>query len=281
MENYWISGIGEEFSLKVIYDCGANEGMNIDYFMAKADRVIAIEANPELSTKISQRFPDSIKAGKLLVINAVLTVEDYEETVPFYIHKTNSVLSQFPKPPINSINSFTEVMIPAIGIKTLISRGGDPYYIKLDLESFDGAVLSRLFELGIRPPYISAEAHTSEILDILESLGSYHAFKIVNGSTVHLRYAFAKIKSSTIRRHRFTNHSSGPFGEDISGPWFSAKGMRRLLAAEGLGWKDIHATQFGDSQTKDRPSTIGIRARLVGRTLIARVGKFRSRFRLK
>ena len=32
--------------MKVIFDIGANEGQNIDYFLDKADIVIAIEANP-------------------------------------------------------------------------------------------------------------------------------------------------------------------------------------------------------------------------------------------
>jgi predicted RNA methylase len=40
----------------VIYDFGANVGSNLGYYLAKADRVVAVEANPALCRAIEERF---------------------------------------------------------------------------------------------------------------------------------------------------------------------------------------------------------------------------------
>ncbi len=45
----------------IIYDLGANNGDDIPYYLRKADKVIAVEANPILSQEIEDRFPDDIK----------------------------------------------------------------------------------------------------------------------------------------------------------------------------------------------------------------------------
>ena len=38
--------------MKIIYDIGANNGDDIGYYLKKADQVIAVEANPDLSKRI-------------------------------------------------------------------------------------------------------------------------------------------------------------------------------------------------------------------------------------
>jgi hypothetical protein len=42
--------------------------------------------------------------------------------------------------------------------------------------------------------------------------------------------------------YSFPVHSAGPFGDDINGRWFDIRSFQKLLAIEGTGWKDIHAT---------------------------------------
>ena len=44
---------------KVIYDFGANNGVDIPYYLLKADLVIAVEANPKLCAQIQDRFSNA------------------------------------------------------------------------------------------------------------------------------------------------------------------------------------------------------------------------------
>ena len=41
---------------KIIYDFGANNGDNIEYYLLKSDLVIAVEANPELCDFIKKNL---------------------------------------------------------------------------------------------------------------------------------------------------------------------------------------------------------------------------------
>ncbi len=44
----------------IVYDIGANNGDDTDYYLKKGLRVMAIEANPVLAAGIAHRFSDSI-----------------------------------------------------------------------------------------------------------------------------------------------------------------------------------------------------------------------------
>jgi hypothetical protein len=45
---------------KIIYDFGANNGDNIQYYLLKSDLLVAIEANPELCDFIRKKFKQEI-----------------------------------------------------------------------------------------------------------------------------------------------------------------------------------------------------------------------------
>ena len=61
---------------KSIYDLGANKGDDIPYYLQKADKVVAVEANPVLCDEIRNRFDAYIKNGKLFLENYVVTTSD-------------------------------------------------------------------------------------------------------------------------------------------------------------------------------------------------------------
>ena len=50
---------------KVIYDIGANNGQNIEYFLSKSKKVIALEPISELCIQIGKTFQRSVESGKL------------------------------------------------------------------------------------------------------------------------------------------------------------------------------------------------------------------------
>lgn len=99
---------------RVIYDFGANNGDDIGYYLQKADLVVAVEANPKLAEAICNRFSDAISAQRLVVECCVLTTDRGSAPVDFYVHRTNHVLSQFPKPA--SVAEFSCTKLPSRNI---------------------------------------------------------------------------------------------------------------------------------------------------------------------
>jgi len=234
---------------KVIYDLGANNGDDIPYYLKKADLVVAVEANPSLCKQIERRFPMEITSGRLILENTVLTDEGGLGQVPFYRHKTEDALSQFPKP--LNCDYFQKIFLPSISVPQLISRYGEPHYIKIDLEHYDHVVLHALFQNSIRPPYISAESHDIRVFALLTSIGGYNAFKLVEGGKVSKLYEKAKILGAQgYEKFSFPHGSAGPFGEDIAGEWLDRDSFFYALSLSGLGWRDIHATNIHTVSTR-------------------------------
>ncbi|MEB3258040.1 MAG: FkbM family methyltransferase [Cyanobacteriota bacterium] len=225
---------------KVIYDVGSNNGNDIPYYLLKAEKVIAVEANPALCEGIRQRFADEIAEGRLVVEACVVTADEGIGEVDFYLHKSYHVLSQLGTPADHLLEQYTRVRLPTKSILSIIQSHGDPHYIKIDIEHYDDPLLKALFAGGIRPPYISAEAHSPEVFFTLVREGGYQAFKLVNGYFVPRDYAGFVTESGI--SHTFPFHSAGPYGNDIHGAWMNVRNFFQLLAYAGLGWSDIHAT---------------------------------------
>jgi hypothetical protein len=125
----------------------------------------------------------------------------------------------------------------------LIHKHGAPYYIKVDIEHYDAIILSELFHNNIRPHFISAESHSIDVFCTLVSEGRYKAFNLVNGRTMHVDYSNSKINDG-LEKFEFPIDSAGPFGSDLKDSWMAPQDFFLYLANEGLGWKDIHATNL-------------------------------------
>ena len=258
---------------RIIYDFGANNGDDIPYYLKKGDVVVAVEANPILCKQIEKRFSSEIENGKVFIENCVLTADDSGKAVFFYIHKTHTAFSQFPKPDDAYIHDFEKLLLPSQSVLSVIQRYGSPYYLKIDVEHYDEAILRTLFTNDILPPFISAESHSIEVFSLFVALGKYNSFKLVDGQTVSRRYESCLIGSSNNQElYSFPLHSAGPFGEDVAGEWMTANNFFRLLAFEGLGWKDIHAT----NQIQPNPTVIPrlrhYLRRVLVKTVIAKIG---------
>ncbi len=228
---------------KVIYDLGANTGLNLPYYLKKADKVVAVEANPVLCQNIKEKFSKEIKSERLAIENFVITPVTDDKEVPFYIHESLPVLSCFPAPPPERIMEFKRVFLPSKPISKIIESHGAPYYIKLDLEYLDAVILRAILETGIRPPFISAESHSVEVFALLVGLGKYQSFNLVDGPSIAQKYDYCKIRTiHGDQTFKFLENSAGPFGVDIQNPWMIPDKFFQYLALEGLGWKDVHAT---------------------------------------
>jgi len=243
---------------KVVYDLGANNGDDIPYYLLKSDVVVAVEANPTLCELINVKFKAEIQAGRLVVENCVVTDETESSVADFYIHKSNHVLSQLPQPAPADLMMFKKVVLPAKAITELIDSHGNPYYIKIDIERYDAQILRALFSAGVFPPFISAELHSIEVFALLVAQGGYNAFKLVDGGSVSRVYSNRLIICENEQKQvkfSFPFHAAGPFGNDVDGVWMTADNFLRVLALEGLGWKDIHATNLESAGLSTRISS--------------------------
>lgn len=240
---------------KVIYDFGSNNGDDIPYYLEKSDLVVAVEANPSLCEQIRDRFSQEIQNQRLVVESCVLTTDSAAASRPFYVHRSNHVLSQFPKPDSAAMHEFEVLQLPAQNVIDIIRKWGDPYYIKIDIEHYDQVILRELFLNDIRPPYISSESHSIDVFCILVALGNYSSFKLVEGRTVSEDYKNHRVNTHSGEKiYSFPHHSAGPFGEDIKGEWLTKSNFHRWLGFVGLGWKDIHASRIDLAQESYFPS---------------------------
>jgi FkbM family methyltransferase len=229
--------------MRTIYDLGSNNGDDIPYYLMRGDKVIAVEANPALAEDIKARFRAEIDEGRLVVENCALTVDPSQNSVSFFVHRNNHVLSQFVTPNDADLGEFDEIKIGSLNVLELIQRHGDPFYIKIDIEHYDHVVLRCLFDAGIFPPYLSAESHSVEVFALLVANGRYKSFKLVEGWSVPKRYKARALRvGEETLLYDFPIHSAGPFGNDIDGPWMTAESVLKILGINGLGWIDIHVS---------------------------------------
>jgi FkbM family methyltransferase len=220
-----------------VYDLGANNGDDSDYYLKKGLRVVAVEANPILAQKLTRRFSGAIGEGRLTVLNFAMTNDNCDE-IEFFINESDDKRSS-----VIRFAGARSVRVKARRLSELVREHGKPYYVKIDLEGSDVAVLRDLFGAGYRPPFISAEAYSIDILCHLVAAG-YAKFKITEGRFVHCPYYRRPLQNAegNLFEHHFPmSSSSGPFGHDIPGDWLSVDEAFQYLATFGLGWKDIHA----------------------------------------
>jgi FkbM family methyltransferase len=223
---------------KIVYDFGAHNGDNIPYYLLRFDCVVAVEANPDLALQIQMRFQNEISEGRVIVENCV--VSKIHGEVDFYIHKTNSVLSQLSRPD-KELHNFFPMKLSSRRPSEIIRIYGSPQYVKVDVEFTDFDILEDMFNAGIYPPYLSAEVHDIRVFSILTSSRYYEDFKIVDGHSVQKLYRNVDIGGDL---YSFPYHSAGPFYEDVNSKVMTATELFLALAKVGLGWKDIHAKKM-------------------------------------
>lgn len=239
-------GIGESSSeisqRRIIYDVGMHNGDDTEYYLKKGFRVVAVEANPLLCEAARTRFAKHIESGRLQIHNVAVAAQ--AGSIKFYVNDQKSVLSSLLQPSDKA--GWREIECQAIPLTSIIEAPDQTEFIKLDIEGADLLALEDLYRQEILPPNISCEAHKVEIVCKLVSMG-YEKFKLVRCSVIGKKDKATKITTSdgTVLAHKFLRHSSGPFGNDLSGQWMAADQVlyawlgRHVLY--GRGWYDVHA----------------------------------------
>ncbi len=233
--------------IKIVYDVGANNGDDVPYYLLKAHKVVAIEANPTLCELMRTRFAREIADGRVIVENCVVSDVPGQDEVDFYIHRDYHIWSQFPVPSPELLCQFDRRRLPSRYLIDVFRSHGTPHYVKIDVERFDGPLLSAMFAAGVRPDYVSAECTSFDIPAILVMQGGYRSFKLVDAQSVDRLYRRRRIRaldSGSFAEFSFPRHSAGPFGDDIDGPWMTPDHVVELVGIHGFGWRDLHASRI-------------------------------------
>lgn len=233
--------------MKLIFDIGSNNGDDIQYYLHKADLVVAVEANPKLCNLISKRFNKEIKDKRLFIENAAISDCNNKETI-FYINKKNDHVSSI-VPELhdqsNNLENWERLTVKTITFIDLLNKYGKPDYIKIDIEGADNIFLTQLLNSKFKPKYISAECHNLDVFSTLSEKLEYKTFNLVEGWNVDKIYKKKRIFSLYLKKfinYSFPLNSAGPFGKDINGKWYDKQSFLKLLALKKIGWRDIHAT---------------------------------------
>jgi FkbM family methyltransferase len=270
----------------LIYDVGLHNGADTAYYLHKGFRVVAIDANPVLTAFAGRRFEKEIATGQLAILN--IGIAETEGTLSFWVNEANDTQSSFNEARAKRYGPCHEIRVPCIPLSRVMSQHGVPYYMKVDIEGYDYVCIQALNSRDL-PTYISVELESDhDLIAELHQLG-YTKFKIVNQLTYTdsipiadgeigfrlLRKASSKLGplrrlirqpsiASRLKKldfdsfadqfaYKFGEGSSGPFGKETWGAWYSANqvtarvaDLRRKLAAShvpaGSYWFDIHAT---------------------------------------
>lgn len=195
---------------KLVFDLGANVGGNIEYYLSKSHKVVALEANPVLCKIIKEKFSQYIKEDRLILVEACLALEEDEKEVTFYVNKFDSGASTFCLPTFNK-NDFYSISVLSISYRELINKYGNPDFVKLDLEGYDKVVLNYMIENNKLPDYLQFENQGIEMLKKIVDTNVYRSYNIVPF------YNFSKIYNFSHERN------AGPIELDIKSPWLSGE----------------------------------------------------------
>lgn len=239
-----------EVESDLIFDLGMNNGDDVEYYLKRNYRVIAVEANPVLCEQAADRFRIAIQSGRLSIVN--VAISNKCGSVRFYVNLENDHWSSMDLGWAGRDGSaFKEIAVDSISLKQLFQSYGVPYYMKVDVEGADHLVIEQLSRLKHLPYYLSVEdcRFGYEYLAALSAVG-YQGFKLLDQSIVPML-------ADEVTGHCFKRGASGPFGEDIPGAWLSIADMEKHYAREVRDrnlvrqasrehWWDIHCRGVSD-----------------------------------
>jgi FkbM family methyltransferase len=238
--------------VRLIYDIGMHNGSDTAYYLRKGFDVVAIEANPRFVEKVKTQFAPQIQSGQLTIYNVALTESEGEFSFFLHDHDDWSRLDlkldhRFEE------GTYQEIKVRGVPFTTIYQRHPLPYYAKLDIEGPEFMVLSQMMSTRRYPPFVSVEVNleVDAMLDLLGAHG-YTAFYLLgqyDKSWIKLPHP---PKEGNYFETSFHGLMSGPFGNEIPGPWVSMSDVKAQIAdhkergrqgdeSARSEWFDIHA----------------------------------------
>lgn len=226
-----------------IFDIGANTGQNIDYFLSKSKKVIAVEPISELCLQMERNFKKSIKNDELKILNFAVVNDENTTSLDFYFNTDKSWESSLLKN-----DKSKKVNVSATTLNKLFNKYGYPDCIKIDIEGYDLEVLKYMATLNILPDYLSIEIQNKKTLDFIVNNFSYKYFNFVLGHRISEDYKNLNLKT----------HSSGPLGNDLKFQWVKKRIIKYYFMISRYGWIDLHCTnnEYNNKHNIGIPKTL-------------------------
>ena len=238
-----------ESATPLIFDIGSHDGVDTAYYLAKGFRVLAVDANPVLCSRLAIAFNKDVEEKRLIILN--VGIADKPGELKFYINTRFSVWGSFNRELGNRQCEAEEVIVKTTTLEELVRTFGLPYYIKIDIEGFDEIAIASLCDSAFRPRLVSFEGGSGALVEKLVQSG-YDQFKLVDQTKVPAMQIPTPSREGASITHRFNHGSSGPFGDDIPGGWLTPSEIRVAIhdhfhdaVVATPGWVDIHARYRG------------------------------------
>lgn len=268
----------------LIFDVGLHRGEDTDFYLKKGFRVVAFEAHPDLINHCKVRFQEPIVGQRLQIVEGAVAPEAAGEHIAFYKNLQKSDWGTIDPKWVERNERLgtrsVEIEVERVDLAEKFRSHGVPFYLKIDIEGADQVVLNELGRFEDRPRYISMEAEKVDFSQLVAELSAlkrlgYKTFKPIQQASI----PGTRITTTTLHGepliHVFVDGASGPFGEDLSGPWLSYDeclrrfrtifSLYRLFGDDGIvgalpggmrivglltrlyrqplpGWHDIHAS---------------------------------------
>ena len=236
--------------LGIIVDVGLHLGEDAEYYARRGYTVIGYEANPDLCEIAAKKLE-----GLDVEIKNAAVSDTPDSEVTFFVNTKIPVWSSLDRTLGERGSGAREITVKTIDLaKDLAPVADKLHYVKIDIEGYDFVALSQLMSLDARPPYLSLEGSSEELLDYLFAQG-YREFQLVNQKFVQHQKVKPDSPHGAYLDWDFSFGSSGTFGEDLPGKWLSIEDAKRVstaivkgfeiapgnLFAEAVGWFDLHA----------------------------------------
>jgi FkbM family methyltransferase len=187
----------------LVYDVGANNGDDIDYYLYKGYRVLGIEADPTLMGPLEERFAAALAQKRLTLLNVALAPD--RTIAPFWICEGHSLWNSFDRE-VASRNGHQAhaVDLECWPLRDVLAEFGVPHYLKLSLHGQEHFCLADLTP-ATAPELLSLElprdCPTAEnIVERLVSLG-YQGFKVIDQTNQkQIRSALPPLRTRLRRR---------------------------------------------------------------------------------
>ena len=245
--------------MKLIYDVGAHQGEDTDFYLKKGFRVVAVEANPNLAQGIRERFGDAVASKRLIVVQSAVAERDGE--IEFFLNTSTvwgTIHESWADRNAKLGAASIKTKVQALRFEQILRSHGVPYYLKVDIEGADMLCVRALKHFEQRPTFISIESNKTswrELVaefDEMERLG-YKRFKVVDQSKIQTQCEPLVAREGISAHHRFAEGSTGLFGSELDGPWISARRAKWHYAFIFLQYRFFGDNAIGEKWARRLP----------------------------
>jgi len=213
----------------LIYDVGLHLGEDTAYYLALGYRVVAFEANPDLVERCRRRFAAETATGRLVIVPGAIAPVGSPPTVTFYRNVKSvwgTISADWAERNAKLFRGSTPITVPTVDFGDCIARFGVPQFMKVDVEGVDGLVIETACALEDGPLYLSMESEKVDFDQLVSDVdrlckAGYCSFKIVQQASIPGSAVTVRTLNGDSLRYRFEKHSSGPFGDQLPGPWLN------------------------------------------------------------